>query len=90
MATKKFSATILPLFMIYTLVLLPITSGITGKRKCQDWRYGCSSRVACNAKCLSLGYKGGDCVTFAFPVCCCKINLEFQDDSPTSSPIMTD
>ncbi|XP_019088111.1 PREDICTED: defensin-like protein 82 [Camelina sativa] len=89
MATKKFSTIILPLFVIFTLVLLlPITSG---KRKpCQDWRYGCSSRVACNAKCLSLGYKGGDCVTFAFPVCCCKINLEFQDDSPTSSPIMTD
>lgn len=64
---------------------------ITGKTRhpCQDWRYGCSSRSACNAKCLSLGYKlGGDCVTYAFPVCCCKISLE--DDPPTSSPILND
>ncbi|EOA17802.1 hypothetical protein CARUB_v10006196mg [Capsella rubella] len=88
MATKKFSSLILPLLMVLTLVLLPIISG--KRRPCQDWRYGCSSRVACNAKCLSLGYKGGDCVMFAFPVCCCKINQQLQDDTPTSSPNMAD
>ncbi|AED93888.1 Defensin-like (DEFL) family protein [Arabidopsis thaliana] len=91
MAIKKFSSLLLPLLMVLALVVLPIISGRTQEHPCQDYRLGCKSRDVCNAKCLSLGYvKGGDCVTFAFPICCCKINFGFQDDSPISSPIFTD